>query len=284
MNESIGYKLLSAAIYIFVGMWMIGVIKNTTVDEAGNLVVQKGISTEQVELSNSDDEDFRVEPDETGDEDVEETIDSNLLNEQIATFIALQGEWYIDDENDYSSYAVTDYDFDQNLEICRTTTEGTGGFSTNVFFEYDNGGLRELSFGGDYEYSQPDISCFMCACYYDSAENLYHYVVTDSIRSGYQESYSVAYFFTFDYEDELLLEKIKSSHTLMDDTGEVVTQEEYWNSEGESVDADEYNSLEETFFPGCEKKTCQFKWINRSKLKDNMEEKLYQSWEGFQLK
>ncbi len=260
-TNSIVYKILSLIIYIALFMWMNSVISNS---DLGNAGVQSTVDANA-------NKNTVVQ---------EEPSVPNILDDQIDCFLSEISAWL--DEDEYYSYAVTDYDQDGNLELARTIVMGSGGFSKSDFFEYNNGHLEKISFSEEYEYSQPDPSVKAADCYYDPTEKVFYYYLVDTARNGSMQTLKTYYLFSFGIENKLSIKKVKAKYIEHDNsTGE--DSYVFYDADKNEIEEERFNAMEEELLPGSIKKRCSFKWIKGSEMRKNTLEKMYESWAGFKM-
>lgn len=274
MRESVGYKLLSAVIYIFIGVWMFNIISSAKVDESGRVIV------EDVSLFDGGGSSYRDdnEVSDNSNDDSDDEYNLSIPKEQLDTFISHVDDWYLEGED--ISYAVTDYNFDGNLEICRSTLSGT--FSTSVIFEYYHGQLKEYRFD-DSLVREPSIMCSSLPCYHQTNVLAYYYTSMAEFGSGPNEDVAIEYVFSVGPSTTINCESIKSMVMVTDDSGEEILMERYRDETGDEIDFDTYNTVDDRYFADWEKQTCYFEFINAYELQNDMVSGLCQSWEGFYL-
>ncbi len=166
--------------------------------------------------------------------------------------------------------AVTDLNFDNNLELLVATNGGTGNRTICYIYEvsyayfknYDFTRLYDcdINFAGNryLENSNADIlnSDELTHCYKNGQ---HYYVLEDTGRCGVTNQYSekIAISFASPTYNELLLASNVSEYSLSSDEPRV----RIVDKDGNTITEDEYNQIEDKFFEGYNKDVVKIGWI-----------------------
>lgn len=176
----------------------------------------------------------------------------------------------LDNKLDCYGVAITDLNFDNNLELIVATNGGTGNRTTYyiyevgyVYFEdYDLTRLHDcyINFNGNryQEDSNADILLYDELVHYYRGEQ-HDYVLEDNGQCGYANQYSekVALSLSGGMYSEWLLASNASEYTASSDKPVV----KIVDAKGNTITEDEYNHIEDKYFSGYNKDVVKIGWI-----------------------
>lgn len=182
------------------------------------------------------------------------------LEAQYACIADHKAEWFSPAEN-YSAqpmYTVTDLDHNGRLEVIFSVCEGSGMYSTSRLWEVssDAQSLISIPYGVEEGDSEPDLTYDIVTHYYNDEKDFY--LFTDVVRISAAESVFNRYAVSL-YHGNGEITLIGSSRQVYDDAG--ISEENYYDGNGQEISAEEYGNLEAAFFAGCQEENGYLNWI-----------------------
>lgn len=182
------------------------------------------------------------------------------IENQINVILNNKDLWYKDTETDIFNYAVTDLDQNGRLEIITSICQGTGFYTYTTIYEVNEAvdNLQICSNNDINEYdSQADIIQDELTVFYDSKENIYHYVLEDLVKNGAAEYYENKR--DFYLQNGKISEKYLAYKNTIYVNGDPNVY--YSEKDGMSLTAEEYNNYENTYFKNFEKMNANVNWL-----------------------
>ncbi|MDO5155620.1 MAG: hypothetical protein Q4D51_06610 [Eubacteriales bacterium] len=188
-------------------------------------------------------------------------------------------------------YAVTDFDYDGNLElVAATPMAGTGLYTYADFYEVDDtiSQLNKWEYEDEQEgASHADLVVSDATVYYDQNENVYYYIFKDLLRMGAAESYEAT--IAWSVKDNCVREEtIGYVNTSADGHGN--EEKEFFNREDATITEAEYNDLSQSLYGALDKESLKCEWVMLEPddldgmSKDDIKNLLTQSFNSFLLK
>lgn len=154
-------------------------------------------------------------------------------------------EWY---------YTYTDLDHNGLLEVLAASTQGSGMFTYAHYYEVlaDGSGIKNVFHADEDAWMPndwPEIIQGLLDCYYDSTEDRYYYVCTNTTQDG--NTHTITRQAALCLKDGVASwEYIASLEILEDKDGE---HKIYTDASGKSITEKQYNTAVERRFKGMEK-------------------------------
>lgn len=187
-------------------------------------------------------------------------------------------------------FTVTDLDQNGRLELIISRLEGSGQYTYSDYYEV-NKELDDLMpcewLGRTFE-SEADIMVSSVPVYYDSNNKMYYYIFHDRIPDGihYASENKRAISLTNGKLSERILSYKNTYDEDISDSFATITCED---ADGNEIDEQAYDRLEETIFADFHKREACFSWfdlndMNRGNLSDNeIADILREAYEGFSV-
>jgi len=191
---------------------------------------------------------------------VQEEVNSLDFTAQIALIAENAETWRVLEELDGWGYVVTDLDQNGRLEIITAEEHGTGHFSTNRIWEVSADGkslvlVRQPErMEGE---SEADLLFDTVPMYYDSTQNLYHYVFSDLMRTGGNAYYENLRGWTL-FDGALSETMIARKATVYENSTPTVN---CTDAEELPISEAEYDLAADRTYASCQKLTARLAWI-----------------------
>ena len=255
-----------------------GVPEGTTIASVSSLPT--GAETEPSTAAAQAAPDGQKEPQETvASEPAESAAAENMDYESQIQLIADNFEtWAAQQEQDWWGYAVTDLNRDGRLEIVSSETHGTGLFTTTRVWEVNVTGDGLTLLTPDWEWGDtPVLTDENLTCYYNEAQDTYHYIQETMNRDGAAHYYESTMAVTLEY-GRLNRTLLATRETVYEGTsvGEITCAD----GNGNAISEAEYTAIADTTFAGMTKSSVKIKWINTPAQPVTIDQ-LMDSWRGF---
>ncbi len=200
--------------------------------------------------------------------------------EQLRLIAAHSEEWRIKEDYRFPFYAVSDLDGNGRLELISAVMEGSGMFSTNRFYEVSPDGTALIPcFSLEEGSSEPDIIVERMPVYVDQERNINYYIVSDTIRNGYAETYLVDS--ALSLQEGVICCDLLASCSILASSAEDWTIS-YYDRDHQEIDEAAYRSAPADIFAGCTLMEANFGWVELAEGCD-VAALLIDSWSDFSL-